>query len=151
MYVISGKIQFLFNYFKRKLGFFRLYHLKFHYLSEAVMEETIWPIIRLRFWQEGLSMPRFLRQMSQMASLSTMKAQSECSRVVWVVRMELQGSTTAVQIWGVTKILKFLGEYSLTSYNQQGKDGVVGLNRGRAYLWSKKNIQILRRILDKVL
>jgi len=29
-----------------------------------------------------------------------MKAQSECSKVVWVVRMELYGSTTAVEICG---------------------------------------------------
>ncbi|KAA8579442.1 hypothetical protein FQN60_006535 [Etheostoma spectabile] len=28
------------------------------------------------------------------------QAQSECSRVVWVVRMELYGSTTAVDTWG---------------------------------------------------
>jgi hypothetical protein len=32
--------------------------------------------------------------------LSTMKAQSESSRVVWVVSMEFQGSTTAVETWG---------------------------------------------------
>lgn len=32
--------------------------------------------------------------------LSTMKAQSECSSVVCVVRMELYGSTTAVEICG---------------------------------------------------
>jgi hypothetical protein len=38
-----------------------------------------------------------------MASLSTMKAQSECSKVVWVVRMELYGSTTAVATYQVEK------------------------------------------------
>ena len=30
-----------------------------------------------------------------------MKAQSECSTVVCMVRMDLQGSTTAVETWGV--------------------------------------------------
>lgn len=35
-----------------------------------------------------------------MASVSTMKAQSECSRVVWLMRMALQGSTTAMETWG---------------------------------------------------
>jgi hypothetical protein len=34
------------------------------------------------------------------ASLSTMKEQSECSRVVWVVKTELYGSTTDVDILG---------------------------------------------------
>lgn len=44
-------------------------------------------------------MSRFLRHISYIASLSTMKAQSECSSVVCVVRMELYGSTTAVDIY----------------------------------------------------
>ena len=34
------------------------------------------------------------------ASLSTMKEQSECSSVVWVVSTELYGSTTEVDIFG---------------------------------------------------
>ena len=34
------------------------------------------------------------------ASLSTMNEQSECSSVVWVVRTELYGSTTEVDIFG---------------------------------------------------
>jgi len=34
------------------------------------------------------------------ASLSTMNEQSECSRVVWVVKTELYGSTTDVDILG---------------------------------------------------
>lgn len=59
------------------------------YLRDAVMDDTIWPIILFRFSYDGRSMPRFLLQMSYIASLSTMKAQSECSRVVWVVRIEL--------------------------------------------------------------
>ena len=48
-----------------------------------------------------------------MASLSTMKAQSECSRVVWVVKMELYGSTTAVEIWNEKKshVTKFFSRY----------------------------------------
>ena len=68
-------------------------------LSEAVIEDTICPMSLLRLVYVGLSMSRFLRQMSYTASLSTMKAQSECSRVVCVVRMELYGSTTAVETW----------------------------------------------------
>ncbi len=36
----------------------------------------------------------------QYKPLSTIKAQSECSSVVCVVRIELYGSTTAVEICG---------------------------------------------------
>ena len=51
-------------------------------------------------------MSRFRRQISYIASLSTMNAQSECSRVVWVVNIELYGSTTAVDIYSFVKITK---------------------------------------------
>merc|ERR1711957_827194 len=68
--------------------------------SEAVTDETTWAMSRFRLVYVGRSMSRLRRQMSYMASLSTMNAQSECSRVVWHVRMELYGSTTAVEICG---------------------------------------------------
>lgn len=47
------------------------------------------PISLFKFVYVGLSISRFRRQISYMASLSTMKAQSECSKVVCVVNIEL--------------------------------------------------------------
>ena len=48
-----------------------------------------------------------------MASLSTMKAQSECSRVVCVVRIELWGKTRLI-CWemAVLKVLAIFGGFS---------------------------------------
>jgi hypothetical protein len=48
----------------------------------------------------GRQSHRGLKASTTYASLSTMKEQSECSRVVWVVKTELYGSTTDVDILG---------------------------------------------------
>jgi hypothetical protein len=55
-----------------------------------------------------------------MASLSTMKAQSECSSVVWVVRMELYGSTTAVATYAKTRSKFFRLESVTITVNNCG-------------------------------
>ncbi len=48
----------------------------------------------------GLSMSKFLLQISYTASLSSITATSVCSRREWVESTELYGSTTAVDTYG---------------------------------------------------
>ena len=78
---------------------------------DAVTDETTCAMSLLRLGKLGCATPSFCLQMSKMASLSTYKTvrsqysaclatsmrtmneQSECSRVVCVVRTELYGST----------------------------------------------------------
>ena len=69
-------------------------------LNETVMELTIWAITRFKFEKLGLSTPKFLEQISNTASLSNTKAQSDLSIVLWVVKIELYGSTTADEVLG---------------------------------------------------
>jgi hypothetical protein len=64
------------------------------------MELTIWAITRFKFEKLGLSTPKFLEQISNTASLSNTKAQSDLSIVLWVVKIELYGSTTADEVLG---------------------------------------------------
>ena len=68
--------------------------------SEAVMDEMHCAMRRFRFVYVGRSMSRLRRQMSYMASLSIMKATSECSSMACEHRTELYGSTTAVDTCG---------------------------------------------------
>jgi len=46
----------------------------------------------------GLSISKFLLQISYKASLSNITATSVCSKREWVDKMELYGSTTALEI-----------------------------------------------------
>merc|ERR1719197_2187365 len=68
--------------------------------SDAVSDEMIWAMRRLRLVYVGRSMSRLRRQMSYRASLSTMKDTSVCSNSEWVESTQLYGSTTAVETCG---------------------------------------------------
>merc|ERR1719440_217757 len=68
--------------------------------KDAVSEEMICAIRRLRLVYVGRSMSRLRRQMSYSASLSTMKETSVCSSSECVESTELYGSTTAVETCG---------------------------------------------------
>jgi len=48
----------------------------------------------------GLSISKFLLQISYNASLSNITATSVCSNKEWVDKIELYGSTTAVDTYG---------------------------------------------------
>merc|ERR1711988_1068303 len=68
--------------------------------SDAVSDEMICAIGRLRLVYVGRSMSRLRRQMSYSASLSSMTATSVCSSSECVERTVLYGSTTAVDTCG---------------------------------------------------
>merc|ERR1711937_847415 len=73
---------------------------------DAVREEMICPIRRLRLVYVGRSMSRLRRQMSYRASLSTCMVTSVCSRKECTHRHVLYGSTTAVATWGQDHTVK---------------------------------------------
>ena len=56
---------------------------------DAVILETTWAINLFKLVKLGEVTFSFFLQISKMASLSTINEQSECSRVVWVVKTEL--------------------------------------------------------------
>merc|ERR1719335_405407 len=68
--------------------------------SDAVSDEMTWATRRFRFVYVGRSMSSERRQMSYIASLSSMTATSVCSSCECVESTELYGSTTAVETCG---------------------------------------------------